>query len=282
MISMLDLVIEDRINEQTRFSGIDSIKHCRDKKWFKQYPYTINYKFNSRGFRDEEWPVENLDNCIWCVGDSFTLGLGSPFHHTWPHLLGKKTSIRTINISIDGASNNWISRISKKIAHEINPKFMVIMWSYTHRRELQDDSLGHSARRQHYEVIDSDLDWQNYLQCKDALDKQRPTVVQFSIPDFHEEVVDISRCWAQISGPSWPEPPTSIDQLLSYPKWLLEEIDQVHKFTKILKRSLEFYQSGVIMVSPLDKARDGHHFDILTAEHVAEQARSRLFDNLQQ
>ena len=71
---------------------------------FLSYDYPINYQHNSRGFRDSEWP-NDLDNIIWCVGDSFTKGLGAPVEHTWPSILQNKTNKRCLNVSINGASN---------------------------------------------------------------------------------------------------------------------------------------------------------------------------------
>ena len=38
------------------------------------YPYKVNYKFNSRGFRDNEWP-NNLNDRVWCIGDSAVINL---------------------------------------------------------------------------------------------------------------------------------------------------------------------------------------------------------------
>lgn len=128
-----------RANENSLFSGIDSIECIPNskKKHFKNYPYKIQYQYNSRGFRDQEWPesLDKLQNSIWCLGDSFTAGVGVPFPHIWPQVLQQITNLRTINISLDGASNNWIARHARTIIDEINPKNLIVQWSYSHRRE---------------------------------------------------------------------------------------------------------------------------------------------------
>ena len=102
-----DFVIPNRANRTLLETGIDSLEQCNNKKWFINYPYSVTYHYNSRGFRDTEWP-EDLNLAIWCFGDSFTVGLGNPTEHTWPYILEKETGIRCINISLDGASNDWM------------------------------------------------------------------------------------------------------------------------------------------------------------------------------
>jgi len=130
-----EVIISSKINLKLSESGMDSAIRCKDKEWFKTFPHPVSYNYNSRGFRDNEWP-EDLKNAIWCIGDSFTVGIGSPIEHTWPYLLGKEMQRQTINISLDGASNDFIARMSCIIKKEINPYAIVHQWSYTHRREL--------------------------------------------------------------------------------------------------------------------------------------------------
>ena len=141
--SILDSTrIISRANENSLFSGIDSpeeipIYDFRKKTHFKNYPHKIEYQYNSRGFRDQEWPnsLDELQNSIWCLGDSFTAGVGLPFTHTWPQVLQQITNLRTINVSLDGASNNWIARHARAIIDEIHPKNLIVQWSFSHRRE---------------------------------------------------------------------------------------------------------------------------------------------------
>ena len=85
-----DFILHSRVDARWDYSGSDSPGPWNvNKKYFKNYPYPIEYVYNSRGFRDAEWPesVDELRNAIWCIGDSFTVGLGSPLAHTWPYLL---------------------------------------------------------------------------------------------------------------------------------------------------------------------------------------------------
>ena len=72
-----DFTISSKINQNWAYSGMDSPDLCLDSKHFKSYPYSVSYQYNSRGYRDHEWP-DDLQNAVWCIGDSFTVGIGSP------------------------------------------------------------------------------------------------------------------------------------------------------------------------------------------------------------
>lgn len=134
-----NFILRQTANQQFKHSGIDSPKDCLDKKHFENYPYKVDYQYNSRGYRDQEWP-DDLTNVVWCFGDSFTVGLGSPRERTWTYLLQNKLNQRTINVSMDGASNNWISRKTKDLFSALTPKVVVLHWSYLHRRESTSHS----------------------------------------------------------------------------------------------------------------------------------------------
>lgn len=167
-------------------SGIDSYQRCHDKNHFLNFPYPVTYQYNSRGFRDEEWPTENLQDCIWCVGDSFTVGVGSPVEHTWVKVLQNETGIRTINISMDGASNSWIARNSIKILKEVKPKNMVIMFSYFHRREAESSNIPEHQKRLRYlkyETFEDDM--RNFQWCRNAIEnnKHETNVIYSTIPN---------------------------------------------------------------------------------------------------
>ena len=231
--------IKNRIDEECEFSGIDCEEHCFSPAHFKNYPHKISYKFNSRGFRDSEWPQDHLlSSAVWCLGDSFTVGIGVPYEHTWPYLLQQKLNQRTINVSMDGASNDWIARRAKQILDQLAPRNMVVMWSYVHRRENPDNSLADEDRLMFCDArrdSDSVDDRANLQVCRTQLQDTRSHVIEAAIPNFcvfasHETA---------------------------------KERDNVC--------------GGILMIHQLDLARDGHHFDILTAEHFVQALLPRLY-----
>jgi hypothetical protein len=270
-----NLCLPSRVNQTWQYSGLDSPGHAIDKKHFENYRHKITYNYNSRGFRDQEWPdnMQELRNAIWCIGDSFTVGLGSPLEHTWPFRLSKISNQRIVNVSMDGASNEWIARTAENIVREIGPAQLVIMWSYTHRREHNNVSFNDEQRRLDSSKLDSsDDDWQNFLRCKNKIDSIASSSVQFSIPFFHN-LVDVDTCWNNIRDKDWPPPPKDINELNSMPGYILTEIETIHNCLNKLRQRLTL---PTIYVDRLDVARDGHHFDLITADWVATQAADRL------
>jgi hypothetical protein len=173
-----DICIPEFINLSVGEFGLDTLQECKDKIWFENFPHTVSYDYNSRGFRDHEWP-EDLKNAVWCIGDSFTVGVGSIFQHTWPNLLAKEIPQRVINVSLNGASNDFISRMSKIIKAEVDPFAIIHQWSYIHRRELSKNV------QVWYDNSDPLEDVENFIQnIKSTNDKNN---IHSLIPFFEPE-----------------------------------------------------------------------------------------------
>lgn len=181
------LVVPENQNLECIESGIDSLSRCPDKQHFRSYPNQVHYRYNSRGFRDLEWPLQ-LHEAIWCVGDSFTVGLGSPFEHTWPQVLKQRSGRDVINIGLDGASNAWIARKCRSIIMELEPSLVIVMWSYFHRRELLVGTASDIERRQWFDHNATHEDnLQDFLDCLqttlDAAASTRTQLMHFLIPN---------------------------------------------------------------------------------------------------
>lgn len=223
-----DFYLKEYSNISMPESGLDDIRFCIDPEHFKQYPHPIDYQYNSRGFRDQEWPdsLQELKDAVWVVGDSFTSGLGSPLAHTWPAVLAKNINHRVINVSLDGASNDWISRRARAIVDHIAPRAVIVMWSYLHRTESDQLHLSDCDRRQHFISMDSWDHLTNFEKCVELLK-------------------DTGVYWCCI-----PEHYHSRD-------------DQRAKYHSIVRH---LGPPVVEEIKKLDLARDGHHFDIKTSE----------------
>lgn len=274
------LKLHSRANQCWKFSGMDCIEYCIDKNHFLSYAHDITYKYNSRGFRDQEWPesMKELKNAIWCIGDSFTVGVGSTVDHIWPNRLAAQSGRRVINVSMDGASNKWIARTTEKIVNDINPKNIIIMWSYTSRRENPNMSLSDEDRRIGHVKSSHQEDLDDFVNCKQQVDCITDTSVQFAIPNFiYEMLSDVSKTWEVIRDKTWPLELNTVKDLHSLPQRILDEITNYHNCFEEIEQSLSVRQiKNIIRVNRLDLARDGHHFDLITADWVAKQAMSRL------
>lgn len=237
--------IRSRQNEQSIYSGIDNPTECHDLAHFLNYPYPINYQYNSRGFRDQEWP-DDLTDCIWCIGDSFTAGVGVPYEHTWPQVLQKRTGCRTINVSLDGASNNWIARQVQTIKEILNPKHIIVHWSYSHRREKELKDVIEPLQ-QTYTNSKQQQDFNLWLEQYDLESMRR---IQFIKSTVEEDLSNTQDC-IRLAG-------NVIHSFI--PEW--------HP----VKLNLNF---GDLLVIPefevIDFARDKHHYDILTSQNFVGQ-----------
>lgn len=237
--------IRSRQNEQSEYSGIDSLDNCHDPDHFAKYPYNIEYQYNSRGFRDQEWP-DNLSDCIWCIGDSFTSGVGVPYAHTWAQVLQQRTGRRTINVSLDGGSNNWIARQVQVIREALDPKHIIVHWSYSHRREKELSEVLEPLRQiylngQFQEKFDI------WIERYDLESARR---IQFTESTADEDLENIQNC-INLAG-------KVIHSFI--PQWHLEPANLTFDCDTVIP---EF--------KILDLARDGHHYDILTSQNFVDQ-----------
>ena len=225
-----------------RYTGIDSFNKCMDKEHFLNYPYQIEYRHNSRGFRGPEWP-SNIDDVCWCIGDSFTSGVGQPYEHTWPYVFSSKSNIHTINISMDGASNMWISRKTIEIL-EIQPKYIIIQWSYVHRRE-RDIIIGGNNLDERRIVrngnVTTEEDIQNTIDCINLVEskKRNTTIIHTFIP---KNVPD--------------------------------------NYQVLFKDLIEKTNINVVWFDQLDYARDFHHYDIKTSNSLVEKIIASKYINI--
>jgi hypothetical protein len=281
-----DFILSRKVNQSWQYTGMDSLELCLDKKHFLSYPYNITYNYNSRGFRDAEWPntVEELKNAVWCVGDSFTVGVGSPVEHTWPYMLQQNMNMRTINVSMDGASNNWIARKVVKILTEIVPKTVIIHWSYIARREIDLD-------------IALDELWKKFY--NDICDPSWPVCSRQDIDKLPQKIIDEINSLHGGLGMTVPSSDEDrrvgsvacsdqddIENTLN----CINLVDRsntntqiVHSFIpKFVPRKLrgviesQILGSVISEIQILDLARDGHHYDIKTAQSFVRQIMQQL------
>jgi hypothetical protein len=282
---LADIVLSLNKNQTLEHSGMDSLEKCQDKNHFLSYPHPVTYNYNSRGFRDREWPdtIEELQNAIWCIGDSFTVGMGSPLEFTWPQMLEKITGRRCINVSMDGASNDWITRRAQQIINQIAPTHMVVLWSYLHRRELPDTKQSDEARRTYTKPYSVDIDDHiNFVNCYTNLNNCLSTVKIYNaiVPkanaDYYSFKDQIIKSWNKIKDSNWPcEPPTcqiEFESLLGVIQ--ADFLKRAPDIVDLIKSPLVKLLQGkdqLLKLTNLDYARDGHHFDKMTSEFFVQK-----------
>lgn len=282
---LADISLPNFANLNREYTGIDSKESCLNLRYFLDYPHHITYQYNSRGFRDDEWPNHRaeLKQAIWCLGDSFTVGLGTPIHNIWPRVLQQVADQRTINVSMNGASNNWIARKAVRILQEISPTLMVVHWSYIHRRE-QDENF----------ILDQS--WQNFY--NNVRDSAWPDCSRHDRHRLPKHIIDEID---HVHG-GWTEPVVYDDQrMLEHIECsdqddventltCIDLVNQATIDTKVIhsfipnfvpqkfKGMIESQVSTLVIpeLRRLDMARDGHHYDGLTSRYFVNQIMSRL------
>lgn len=239
---------------------MDSLKHCANQQHYLKYPWAVEYKYNSRGFRDSEWP-DDLESAVWCVGDSFTVGLGCPVEHTWPYLLQNTTGRRTINVSMDGASNLWIARVAEDILSAIPNATVIVHWSYMHRREMSITEATELKFKKFYKDV-RDISWpdaSNIDQLPQHIQQElvahgwsgvyaEDRLVHWSADTDQQDLKTTHECINKLG-----------DRVIhsAIPEWMP------------LQCSFNF--PGLVAVPRLDRSRDGHHYDKITAEWFVQQ-----------
>jgi hypothetical protein len=191
-------------------------------------------------------------------------------------LLQQQTGRRVINLSMDGASNNWIARRVAHIQKEINPTNIVVMWSYIHRREREDCNVDDEKRRIH--TIDSSEfeDIVNFKNCIDMVKNNH--IFQLAIPEY-STTINFQHIWNAIRGPAWPVlVPTTMNELISLPNFIQIELKEDFKLWTKLQTHAEHsvLDNNIVLVGRLDLARDGHHFDLITAQWIVDQITPHL------
>ncbi len=189
-----DFVLPYKINHIEEYaSKSDEPGQCLNLDHYRSYPYEVKYKYNSRGYRDIEWPedIKELKDCIFCFGDSFTLGVGSPYEHTWPYVLSKITNCRTLNISMNGASNDWMARKYLSAVRQLGSITAVFQWSYLRRREMivSDNDRDNLSQSTAYELSTDNFNHFVDLIAQIESNKQGSIIHSFIPMDYYKTIL---------------------------------------------------------------------------------------------
>jgi len=85
---------------------------------------SFTYKFNSHGFRCEEFTT---DPTIMFLGCSFTCGIGLPIENIWPEIVSNKLNMRCANLGQGAGSNDTAFRLCHGWIDNIKPKIVVLL-----------------------------------------------------------------------------------------------------------------------------------------------------------
>jgi hypothetical protein len=170
--------------------GHDSPKHA-GRRFFDHEP--VEYEFNAWGFRTHSFDKLN-SNSILVFGDSYTLGLGENINNCYTSVMEQQLGCPVFNISLNGASNDWIARRVQNMLSQVQPRAVVVHYTFTHRRELDNASWYDDERTlcepTHTSAENFDNWQQNFNKIVSAVGQQ-PLIHSF-IPKWHDVKVDYS------------------------------------------------------------------------------------------
>jgi hypothetical protein len=133
--------VEHKKNTVSNWSGTDTEAN------FKRNPkpiYTadsIVYKYNSHGYRTEEFDFKNP--AVLCLGCSFTEGIGVAEQDTWAKLLDLPYPV--YNMGIGGSSGDAVARILTNVADVFDIHAVFILWPQMFRYEVYNDGAAETV-----------------------------------------------------------------------------------------------------------------------------------------
>jgi hypothetical protein len=101
----------------------------------------FTYKFNSHGFRSDEFTDSDA---IMFLGCSLTLGTGVPLEVSWTHTVSQQLGLKNYNLGISGGSNDTAFRLANHYVPQIKPKLVVFMGTSDNRFDIITDDEVHT------------------------------------------------------------------------------------------------------------------------------------------
>jgi len=132
-------------NQETNWNGTDSEELyqknlVKNRSQLQQYNWidcSITYKFNSHGFRADEFDSPGPN--VLFLGCSHTLGVGLPVESTWPHIVSTKLKLKNYNLGVGGSSNDTAFRLAHYWIDRLKPDLVCFLSAERTRLELQTD-----------------------------------------------------------------------------------------------------------------------------------------------
>lgn len=134
-------------NTTTAWTAYDSEENFKRRGNKKYGP--IQYAYNSLGFRCDEFNLNSSNQTIF-IGCSMTFGEGLNLQDTWAKKVfdkiacSDKTQTTFINLSIPGASWDYISRVTLQTVPLLTPKRVILyLPDMTRREAILPDEFDH-------------------------------------------------------------------------------------------------------------------------------------------
>jgi hypothetical protein len=129
-------------NQTVKWHGTDQeelyqqnlIKNRSNLEQYNWVDRPITYKFNSYGFRADEF--DSAGSNVMFLGCSHTEGIGLPYESTWAHIVSTKLKLKNYNLGIGGASNDTAFRMAHHWINQLTPDLVIFLSGPRTRVEL--------------------------------------------------------------------------------------------------------------------------------------------------
>lgn len=124
------------LSQDTEELFLENIKNKKqeliDNNWL---PFQkIDYKFNSSGFRCNEFDIDS--NSIMFLGCSYTVGIGMHLKDTFSAIVSKQLNLENVNLGVAGSSSNTAFRLGSYWIPILKPKIVIYLESSKERFEI--------------------------------------------------------------------------------------------------------------------------------------------------
>jgi hypothetical protein len=246
-------------NYSNNTSGLDhpDQSYRTTEDWYAYPVQDFDYQFNSWGFRGSEYDQYIGKPVNICLGDSFTVNVGGPIEHSWCRQLAQHLNIPTLNLGMDGASNDAIKLVYDRACKIFDVQNTFVMYSYLHRRlvdnkfeqKVFDDSENFKYFLKHRipNVFECTLPCWNWTNEEEQFLSELE-IYFFNIPLYFSDNQEIDRKlidkdrYNTLRGTDWPTLEQFIQGAEPHPDMITKEF-------------------GKFVSSLTCKNRDGHHMN---------------------
>ena len=127
------------LDNETHFKNIQGTQHQGDPRWRTD---SFTYKYNSHGFRSQEFDLDEINPVILTLGCSHTVGVGVPQQDNWPEQFGRDyfPEYSVWNAGLGGAGADTVARLAVNMIPIVKPAIVAVMWPSLFRFETYENN----------------------------------------------------------------------------------------------------------------------------------------------
>jgi hypothetical protein len=100
---------------------------------------SVDYRFNSFGYRSPEFDREPGERLVAFLGDSNTFGMGTPWESVWTSVVTAYLAdrwgvpVRQCNLAWSGTGSDYVAMMVHQCVDILRPDAVFVLWSYVER-----------------------------------------------------------------------------------------------------------------------------------------------------